>query len=32
MELNEYQQRAMQTCLPESDNLVYMLANLVGEV
>lgn len=32
MELNEYQKRAMQTCLPESDNLVYMLANLVGEV
>ena len=32
MDLNEYQQRAMQTCLPESDNLVYMLANLVGEV
>ena len=32
MDLYEYQQRAMQTCLPESDNLVYMLANLVGEV
>lgn len=32
MDLNEYQKRAMQTCLPESDNLVYMLANLVGEV
>lgn len=22
----------MQTCLPESDNLFYMLANLIGEV
>lgn len=32
MDLDEYQKRAMQTCLPESDNLVYMLANLVGEV
>ncbi len=30
--LNEYQEKAMGTCLPESDNLFYMLANLVGEV
>lgn len=30
--LNEYQDKAMSTCLPESDNLFYMLANLVGEV
>lgn len=32
MELNEYQERAMTTCMPESDNLFYMLANLQGEV
>ena len=30
--LNEYQDKAMRTCLPESDNIFYMLANLVGEV
>ena len=30
--LNEYQDKAMSTCLPESDNLFYMLANLIGEV
>lgn len=30
--LNEYQEKAMSTCMPESDNLFYMLANLVGEV
>lgn len=30
--LNEYQDKAMSTCLPESDILFYMLANLVGEV
>lgn len=30
--MNEYQKKAMSTCLPESDNLFYMLANLVGEV
>ena len=29
--LNEYQDKAMSTCMPESDNLFYMLANLVGE-
>lgn len=30
--LNEYQEKAMSTCLPESDNLFYMLDHLVGEV
>ena len=30
--LNEYQNKAMSTCLPESDNIFYMLANFVGEV
>ena len=30
--LNEYQDKAMSTCLPESDNLFYMLANLIGVV
>nr|DAI83983.1 MAG TPA: NTP-PPase-like protein [Caudoviricetes sp.] len=30
--LNEYQDKAMSTCMPESDNLFYMLANLIGEV
>ena len=30
--LNEYQDKAMSTCMPESDNLFYMLANLQGEV
>lgn len=30
--LNEYQEKAMQTCLPESYNIFYMLANLMGEV
>lgn len=32
MDLNEYQRRAMQTCMPTSDNLLYMLTNLMGEV
>lgn len=30
--LNEYQKRAMTTCLPSCDNISYMLLNLVGEV
>lgn len=30
--LNEYQQKAMTTCLPTCDNASYMLLNLVGEV
>lgn len=32
LSLNEYQDKAMSTCMPESDNLFYMLANLQGEV
>ena len=32
MTLNEYQQQAMTTCLPEADNFTYMMLNLVGEV
>lgn len=32
MELNEYQERAMETCMPSCDNFSYMMLNLVGEV
>lgn len=32
MELNEYQRRAMTTCMPSSENFTYMFLNLVGEV
>lgn len=32
MELNEYQKRAMSTCLPSCENFSYMMLNLVGEV
>lgn len=32
MTLNEYQQQAMTTCLPEANNFTYMMLNLVGEV
>lgn len=32
MELNEYQNKAMSTCMPSCDNMSYMLLNLVGEV
>jgi len=32
MELNEYQKKAWETCLPESANFAYMMLNLVGEV
>lgn len=32
MELNEYQRKAMTTCMPSSENFSYMLLNLVGEV
>lgn len=32
MELNEYQQKAMTTCMPSSENFSYMFLNLVGEV
>ena len=31
MTLNDYQQRAMETCLPESENFAYMMLNLVVE-
>ena len=30
--LNDYQARAMTTCMPTCENLSYMLLNLVGEV
>lgn len=32
MTLAHYQQQAMTTCLPESENFSYMMLNLVGEV
>ncbi len=32
MQLNEYQEKAMTTCLPTSENFSYMALNLVGEV
>lgn len=32
MELNEYQEKAMQTCMDSSNNFSYMFLNLVGEV
>lgn len=32
MKLNEYQERAMSTCMPSCENTTYMLLNLVGEV
>lgn len=32
MEINEYQKRAMETCMESCNNLSYMLLNLVGEV
>lgn len=32
MELNEYQDRAMSTCMPSCHNISYMLLNLVAEV
>mgnify|MGYP002514101933 FL=1 len=32
MTLNEYQEKAMVTCMPSCDNVSYMLFNLVGEV
>lgn len=32
MELNEYQNKAMSTCMPSCENISYMLLNLVGEV
>lgn len=32
MELNEYQNKAMATCMPSCDNISYMMMNLVGEI
>ncbi|MBQ3023600.1 MAG: nucleoside triphosphate pyrophosphohydrolase family protein [Clostridia bacterium] len=32
MDLNQYQEKAMTTCMPSSENFSYMLLNLVGEV
>ena len=32
MTLNEYQERAMTTCMDSCDNFSYMMLNLVGEV
>lgn len=32
MELNEYQQKAMSTCMSSCDNWSYMFLNLIGEV
>ena len=32
MELNEYQKRAMTTCMDSCENFSYMMLNLVGEV
>lgn len=32
MTLNEYQEKAMETCLPTCENFSYMMLNLVGEV
>lgn len=32
LSLNEYQEKAMKTCMPSCDNPSYMLFNLVGEV
>lgn len=32
MELNEYQQKAMTTCMASCDNFAYMKDNLVAEV
>jgi NTP pyrophosphatase (non-canonical NTP hydrolase) len=32
MELKTYQEKAMTTCMPSSENFAYMFLNLVGEV
>lgn len=32
MTLNEYQEKAMTTCMPSCENFSYMFLNLVGEV
>ena len=31
LSLNEYQRRAMETCLPTANNFSYMMLNLVAE-
>lgn len=32
MTLNDYQERAMETCMPSCDNFSYMMLNLIGEL
>lgn len=32
MTLNEYQEKAMSTCMPSCHNWSYMFLNLIGEV
>lgn len=32
MTLNDYQKKAMSTCMPSCNNFSYMMLNLVGEV
>lgn len=32
MTLNDYQKKAMATCMPSCENFSYMMLNLVGEV
>lgn len=32
MELNQYQERAMETCMETSENYSYMMGNLIAEV
>lgn len=32
MDLNQYQEKAMTTCMSSSENFAYMFLNLVGEV
>ena len=32
MELNDYQKKAMTTCMAESENFAYMMLNLTGEL
>lgn len=32
LNMNDYQRKAMSTCLPTSNNLLYMVFNLQGEI
>lgn len=32
MDLNQYQEKAMSTCMPSCNNVSYMLLNLIGEM